>query len=67
MIVKESFPSEYTDGIVLKEYDSDAPNSPIVTLRNLRVTTPDHKRILFENINLSLVKGQNLLIAGVSG
>lgn len=73
IIVKESLPQELSDGIILKEYESDAPVSispslqPILTIRNLQLSTPDHKRILFQNLNISLAKGQNLLITGVSG
>lgn len=62
-------------GISVREYDAFeylSPNTPlqlrpILIIRNLRLTTPDHKRVLIQNLNLSLQKGQNLLIAGVSG
>eukprot|EP00578_Thalassiosira_sp_NH16_P028849 CAMPEP_0181091644 /NCGR_PEP_ID=MMETSP1071-20121207/8505_1 /TAXON_ID=35127 /ORGANISM="Thalassiosira sp., Strain NH16" /LENGTH=536 /DNA_ID=CAMNT_0023173791 /DNA_START=165 /DNA_END=1777 /DNA_ORIENTATION=+ len=71
MIVKESLPPDLLDGIVTNECDADTPYSllpqRIITIRNLRVTTPDNKRTLFQNLNLSLTKGQNLLISGMSG
>lgn len=71
MIVNESLPPDLSDGIITNECDADTPYSVlpqrIITIRNLRVTTPDQKRILFKNLNLSLTKGQNLLITGMSG
>ena len=80
MVAKESIVPERvvtpppSDGILVKEYDafeSSSPDSsspqPILTIRNLRLTTPDHKRVLIQNLNISLAKGQNLLITGVSG
>ena len=70
IIEKESMPPELSDGITVKEVDTFGPSSspqPILTLRNVRLTTPDNKRTLFRNLNLQLTVGQNLLIAGVSG
>jgi putative ATP-binding cassette transporter len=69
MIIRKSAIPKVSRGIALKECDTFAPNRsmPVLTIRNLRLTTPDNKRVLFQNLNLSLAKGQNLLIAGVSG
>ncbi|KAL7539393.1 hypothetical protein ACHAXR_009244 [Thalassiosira sp. AJA248-18] len=58
------------DGIFVKTYDAFEPsaaNTPVLKIRNLKLSTPDHKRTLIENLNLSIAKNQNLLIAGVSG
>eukprot|EP00804_Cyclotella_cryptica_P023721 CCRYP_017257-RC/>CCRYP_017257-RC protein AED:0.05 eAED:0.05 QI:104/1/1/1/1/1/4/481/690 len=42
--------------------------SPIIlSIRGLRLLTPDNKRILVQNLDLSVIKGKNLLIAGASG
>ena len=58
-------------GIALEECDAFAfvsnQSQPILTIRNLRLKTPDNKRVLFQNLNLELAKGQNLLISGLSG
>lgn len=69
MIIRKSAIPKVSLGIALKECDTFAPNQsmPVLTIRDLRLTTPDNKRVLFQNLNLSLAKGQNLLIAGVSG
>ena len=72
IIEKESFPPELSDGITVREVDTSVSSSsstpqPILTLQNVQLTTPDNKRTLFRNLNLRLTKGQNLLIAGVSG
>jgi len=57
--------------IVLREYDpfitlSQHP-SAFLEMRNVHLSTPDGKRTLVQHLNLSLMKGNNLLIAGVSG
>ena len=41
--------------------------SSILTMRDVRLITPDNKRVLVEQLDLSLLRGKNLLIAGVSG
>ena len=41
--------------------------STILTMRGVRLITPDNKRVLVEQLDLSLLRGKNLLIAGVSG
>lgn len=77
-IVKENVhpvePAPSEGMILLKEQDELASPSrvtlspqPILTMKNLQLVTPDHKRVLIENLNLSLIKGKNLLISGVSG
>lgn len=48
------------------ETDPTQP-STILTIRDLRLVTPDKKRVLVENLDISLLRGKNLLIAGVSG
>ena len=69
------------DAIRLKEFDpfltnptfseSSAPSlsqqPTILMIRNLRLATPDNKRVLVQNLDLSLFRGKNLLIAGASG
>jgi putative ATP-binding cassette transporter len=75
LIAKECTASPFdSDGIVLKEFGalaSSRPNylssQPILSIRNLRLMTPDNKRVLIRNIDFSLSMGQNLLISGVSG
>lgn len=54
-------------GIVLTESITLSPSQPILLIRNLRLKTPDDKRVLIRSLNLSLTTGQNLLISGVSG
>lgn len=58
-----------TDGIVVTSENVLLRKEPPTTLmiRNLLLKTPDNKRMLIQHLNLSLAKGQNLLIAGVSG
>jgi ABC-type uncharacterized transport system fused permease/ATPase subunit len=41
--------------------------STILSIRGLCLATPDNKRILVQNLNLSLSSGSNLLIVGASG
>ena len=36
-------------------------------MRDVRLVTPDNKRVLVQQLDLSLLRGKNLLIAGVSG
>jgi putative ATP-binding cassette transporter len=74
LIAKERTDFDSAAGIILKEFgasDSSRPISlssrPILSIRNLRLVTPDDKRVLIRRLNLSLSMGQNLLIAGVSG
>jgi putative ATP-binding cassette transporter len=76
LIAKESTDPQFFDssgGIILKEYDAldgsswPIPSRPILSIRNLRLKTPDDKRVLIRRLNLTLSMGQNLLIAGVSG
>ena len=54
-----------SSGIVLTE--SITLSRPILLIRNLQLKTPNDKRVLIRNLNLSLTTGQNLLISGVSG
>ena len=62
-------PSE--NQIVLSESDpfnSTSRHPPaILEMRNVHLSTPDGKRTLVQHLNFSLMKGNNLLIAGVSG
>lgn len=68
-------PLESADGIILNEFlplatstrTNPLSSNPILLIRNLRLMTPDNKRVLIRNLNLSLSMGQNLLISGVSG
>lgn len=68
---KEAITPVITEGIITKECDPDSSYalSPqrILTIQDLSLSTPDNKRMLFQGINLSLTKGQSLLITGVSG
>ncbi|KAL3800416.1 hypothetical protein ACHAW5_009094 [Stephanodiscus triporus] len=54
MIIRESAIPKVSHGIALKECDTFAPNKsmPVLTIRNLRLRTPDNKRVLFKNLNL---------------
>lgn len=67
--VKDGAPPELPDGILVKEFDTRISSAPqvVLNIRNLRLTTPDNKRVLIDSLNLKLSKGQNLLISGVSG
>ena len=75
LIAKESINPLFdsSGGIMLKEYDAFDDSSwpissrPVLLIRNLRLMTPDDKRMLIRRLNLTLSMGQNLLIAGVSG
>lgn len=65
--------------IRVKEYDpemthplssqdaSTALTQQILSIKGLRLTTPDNKRMLVRNLDLSVAKGKNLLIVGASG
>ena len=53
--------------IDLTEMDPDSKHDIILTIDNLKLTTPDNKRILIENLNLTLEAGKHLLIVGNSG
>lgn len=46
---------------------SEALLKPILSVQNLKLVTPDKKRVLIENLSLNLEEGQNLLIVGNSG
>ena len=46
---------------------TDAQLSIILSMNSVRLMTPDNKRVLVENLDMSLLRGKNLLIAGVSG
>ena len=54
------------DPVVSSSTESTQP-LPILSLRDVRLATPDNKRVLVKNLDLSLLRGMNLLIAGVSG
>jgi len=41
--------------------------SSILSIDRLCLATPDNKRLLIENLNISLLSGRNLLIVGASG
>ena len=49
------------------EEASQAQPSTILFIKGLRLVTPDNKRILVKNLNLSLESGSHLLIVGASG
>lgn len=55
-----------SDPAAASQTDPTQP-STILTIRDLRLVTPDNKRVLVENLDVSLLRGKNLLIAGVSG
>ena len=60
---------ENTETIQLHKspYVSD-DTSLILSINNLTLLTPDqHKRVLFQNLNLSLQAGEHMLIVGASG
>lgn len=75
--------SPLKDAIRVKEYDPDLTNHlscidssavteqiqlpVILSIRGLRLSTPDNKRLLVRNLDLSIIRGKNLLIAGASG
>lgn len=41
--------------------------TPILSLQNLDLCTPDRKRSLIEDLSIELMEGENLLIVGASG
>ena len=48
--------------------DSYTPEQiSLLSIQNLTLSTPDGKRCLIENLNLSIKEGENLLIVGSSG
>ena len=56
--------------IQVKEVDtvlSPSRPSSILSIDRLCLATPDNKRLLIENLNISLLSGRNLLIVGASG
>ncbi|KAL7550100.1 hypothetical protein ACHAWF_013331 [Thalassiosira exigua] len=60
-----------SDAIQVKEYDplltSPATTPDILSIRSLCLATPDSKRWLVQNLDLTLPSGSNLLIVGASG
>ena len=66
-----------TDTIRVKEFDPNVTLLPspsflsqpstILSIKDLDLATPDNKRILVQNLNLSLPSASNLLIVGPSG
>lgn len=60
-------PTIDSTGIVLTESITLSPSRPILLIKNLRLRTPDDKRVLIRTLNISLTMGQNLLISGMSG
>jgi len=66
-----------TDTIRVKEFDPNVTLLPspsflsqpstILSIKDLDLATPDNKRILVKNLNLSLPSASNLLIVGPSG
>jgi ABC-type uncharacterized transport system fused permease/ATPase subunit len=77
VIFKEETRISYTTpapAIRVKEFDPllgtsprGSPQSSILSIDRLSVATPDNKRSLIENLNLSLMNGKHLLIVGASG
>lgn len=76
----DTMPSQSTPQIIqMKKFDPwvmTAPSfadasmsrpSTILFIKGLRLATPDNKRILVDNLNLSLETGSHLLIVGASG
>lgn len=78
--MEESLPAET---IMVKEFDPSFVNiyrsgvhqgsatspslSAILSIKDLKLVTPDRNRVLIENLTFSLTQGRNLLIAGASG
>jgi ABC-type uncharacterized transport system fused permease/ATPase subunit len=68
-----SYTTSYTTpaiAIQVKEVDtvlSPSRPSSILSIDRLCLATPDNKRLLIENLNISLMSGRNLLIVGASG
>lgn len=57
--------------IRVKELDDTLESQPrptsILSIDRLCLTTPDNKRLLIQNLSISLLSGKNLLIVGASG
>ena len=68
-----SYTTSYTTpaiAIQVKEVDtvlSPSRPSSILSIDRLSLATPDNKRLLIQNLNISLLSGRNLLIVGASG
>ena len=60
-----------TTSIVVQDIEIPTSSSPestnIITIQDLKLATPDNKRVLIQDLNLSLSMDKNLLITGVSG
>lgn len=60
-----------TTSIVVQDIEIPTSPSPddanIITIKDLKLATPDNKRVLIQDLNLSLSVDKNLLITGVSG
>jgi putative ATP-binding cassette transporter len=81
--IKSEISTSSMDGVIrVKEYDPEltshllSQNSPmlgqettpvIMSIKGLKLSTPDNKRLLVQNLDLSVAKGKNLLIVGASG
>ena len=81
-VYKSESTTTAADGVIrVKEYDPEltshllSQNSPvhgqessvIMSIKGLKLSTPDNKRLLVQNLDLSVAKGKNLLIVGASG
>ena len=56
-----------TNGVEGTERFFDPLSSPLLTLNNLDLCTPDKKRLLIRDLSMELKEGENLLIVGNSG
>ena len=68
--IQPAVPSSAPRMIQLQRYgDLDRSSSFALMIRNLTLTTPvsQHERVLFENLNVQVEWGMNLLIQGASG
>ncbi|KAL7526787.1 hypothetical protein ACHAXR_001653, partial [Thalassiosira sp. AJA248-18] len=66
--VVTSAPSPVSGPTFLSQQQQSPPSSStILSIGNLCLATPDNKRMLVQNLNLSLLGGSNLLIVGASG
>lgn len=53
--------------INLQRWQRSPGNHTVLQIHNMDLATPDHKRILIRNLNVSLQYGEHLLIVGNSG
>jgi len=64
----KAFDPELTSHLTSQTLPVSGERTPLVlSIKGLKLLTPDNKRLLVQNLDLSVVEGKNLLIVGASG